>query len=59
MPGLATALALIAPCGTLGGLRTSGAFILIGHVLFTLPFTVGSVLAVLCCPTDERRLLID
>jgi len=47
MPGLATALALIATYGTLGGLRTSWAFILIGHVLFTLPFMVRSVLAVL------------
>lgn len=47
MPGLATALALIATYGTLGGFRTSWAFILIGHVLFTLPFMVRSVLAVL------------
>jgi putative spermidine/putrescine transport system permease protein len=47
MPGLATALALIATYGTLGGLRTSWVFILIGHVLFTLPFMVRSVLAVL------------
>jgi len=47
MPGLATALALIATYGTLGHFRTSWAFILIGHVLFTLPFMVRSVLAVL------------
>ncbi len=47
MPGLATALALIATYGTLGHFRTSWVFILIGHVLFTLPFMVRSVLAVL------------
>lgn len=47
MPGLATALALIATYGALGGFRTSWAFILVGHVLFTLPFMVRSVLAVL------------
>jgi putative spermidine/putrescine transport system permease protein len=47
MPGLATALALIATYGALRGLRTSSVFILIGHVLFTLPFMVRSVLAVL------------
>lgn len=47
MPGLATALALIATYGSLGGFRTSWTFILVGHVLFTLPFMVRSVLAVL------------
>lgn len=47
VPGLATALALIVTYGSLSGLRTSAAFILIGHVLFTLPFMVRAVLAVL------------
>ena len=47
VPGLATALALIATYGSWGGFRTSWAFILVGHVLFTLPFMVRSVLAVL------------
>ncbi len=47
IPGLATALALISAYGTWSGLRTSSLFILIGHVLFTLPFMVRSVLAVL------------
>jgi putative spermidine/putrescine transport system permease protein len=47
VPGLATALALIVTYGGVSGLRTSAAFILIGHVLFTLPFMVRSVLAVL------------
>lgn len=47
IPGLATALALIVAYGGLSGFRTSWAFILVGHVLFTLPFMVRSVLAVL------------
>lgn len=47
VPGLATALALIVTYGSLAGFRTSWAFILVGHVLFTLPFMVRSVLAVL------------
>jgi len=47
VPGLATALALIVMYGGAGGFRTSWQFILVGHVLFTLPFMVRSVLAVL------------
>jgi putative spermidine/putrescine transport system permease protein len=47
VPGLATALALIVAYGTWGGFRTSWTFILVGHVLFTLPFMVRSVLAVM------------
>ncbi len=47
IPGLATALALIVTYGGLHGFRTSPAFILVGHVLFTLPFMVRSVVAVL------------
>lgn len=47
IPGLATALALISAYGTWSGLRTSSLFILIGHALFTLPFMVRAVLAVL------------
>ena len=47
VPGLATALALIVTYGSLSGFRTSSVFILVGHVLFTLPFMVRSVLAVL------------
>jgi putative spermidine/putrescine transport system permease protein len=47
VPGLATALALIVTYGGFGDLRRSWGFILIGHVLFTLPFMVRSVLAVL------------
>jgi putative spermidine/putrescine transport system permease protein len=47
VPGLATALALILFYGTLQGFRTSWTFILVGHVLFTLPFMVRSVVAVM------------
>ena len=47
MPGLATALALIVTYGGWGDFRRSWLFILVGHVLFTLPFMVRSVLAVL------------
>ena len=47
VPGLATALALIITYGELRGFRASWAFILVGHVLFTLPFMVRSVLAVM------------
>lgn len=47
LPGLATALALIVAWGAVGSFRQSSAFILVGHVLFTLPFMVRSVLAVI------------
>lgn len=47
VPGLATALAMIAAFGGWGGLRTSWVFILIGHVLFTLPFMLRAVMAVM------------
>ena len=40
VPGLALALALIQLYGTLSGFRTSWTFILVGHVLYTLPFMV-------------------
>ena len=47
VPGLATALALIVTYGGWGDFRRGWLFILVGHVLFTLPFMVRSVLAVL------------
>lgn len=47
IPGLATALALIVTYGDVGDFRSSWLFILVGHVLFTLPFMLRSVLAVL------------
>ena len=47
IPGLAIALALIITYGGFREFRTSWLFILVGHVLYTLPFMVRSVLAVL------------
>src|SRR3974377_1772009 len=55
VPGLAPALALILYYGELRGFRQSWAFILVGHVLFTLPFMVRSVLAVMSA-IDLRTL---
>ena len=43
VPGLATALALILAYGQISLLRQSFGFILIGHVLFTLPFMVRTL----------------
>lgn len=45
VPGLASALALIVSWGTVSGLRSSSLFIVIGHVLFTLPFMVRATRA--------------
>nr|WP_230533649.1 ABC transporter permease subunit [Microvirga roseola] len=47
IPGLALALALIIAYGGSGDLRGSTAFIVIGHVLYTLPFMLRAVIAVL------------
>ena len=47
VPGLATALGLILLYGGWREFRASWTFILAGHVLFTLPFMVRSVLAVM------------
>lgn len=47
MPGLATGLALVLAYGTFREFRSSWLFILVGHVLFTLPFMARSVAAVL------------
>ncbi len=46
IPGLALALALLQLYGTWQGFRISWWFILVGHVLYTLPFMMRSVLAV-------------
>lgn len=45
VPGLATALALILAYGRLTAFRQSFGFILVGHVVFTLPFMVRTVAA--------------
>ncbi len=47
IPGLALALALILTYGSFGAFRRSTAFIVVGHVLFTLPFMLRAVMAVL------------
>jgi putative spermidine/putrescine transport system permease protein len=47
IPGLALALALILAYGSAPLLRGSSLFIVIGHVLYTLPFMLRAVLAVL------------
>lgn len=47
IPGLAIALALILTYGGVREFRASWLFILVGHVLYTLPFMVRSILAVL------------
>lgn len=46
IPGLALALALLQLYGTWQGFRLSWWFILVGHVLYTLPFMIRAVLAV-------------
>jgi len=55
IPGLAIALALLVTYGGLREFRASWLFILVGHVLYTLPFMVRSVLAVLS--TGDFRTL--
>jgi putative spermidine/putrescine transport system permease protein len=45
VPGLATGLALILAYGTLRDFRQSYSFILVGHMIFTLPFLVRTVTA--------------
>lgn len=47
VPGLALALALILTYGHLGAFRQSTLFVVVGHVLFTLPFMMRAVIAVL------------
>lgn len=47
VPGLALALALLQLYGSMQGFRTHWSFILVGHVLYTLPFMVRAVLSVL------------
>src|SRR5437868_15459725 len=46
IPGLAIALALLLTYGCFGDFRRSWLFILAGHVIFTMPFMVRSVMAV-------------
>src|ERR1700754_4867291 len=46
IPGLAIALALLLTYGRFGEFRRSWLFILAGHVVFTMPFMVRSVMAI-------------
>jgi len=47
IPGLALALGLILAYGVFGAFRQSSLFIVVGHVLFTLPFMMRAVMAIL------------
>lgn len=55
LPGLASALALLVVYGGFTAFRMSAAFIVVGHVVFTLPFMVRPVAAV-CSQADLRTL---
>jgi putative spermidine/putrescine transport system permease protein len=55
LPGLASALALLVLYGGITAFRTSAAFIVVGHVVFTLPFMVRAVAAV-AASADLRTL---
>jgi putative spermidine/putrescine transport system permease protein len=55
LPGLASALALLVLYGGITAFRTSAAFIVVGHVVFTLPFMVRAVAAV-ASSADLRTL---
>jgi putative spermidine/putrescine transport system permease protein len=55
IPGLALALALIITYGGLRDFRGSSLFIIVGHVLYTLPFMLRAVMAVLAA-VDWRAL---
>ncbi|HKR42788.1 MAG TPA: ABC transporter permease [Paraburkholderia sp.] len=55
LPGLASALALLVVYGGFSAFRMSAAFIVVGHVVFTLPFMVRPVAAV-CASADLRTL---
>ncbi|AJE97095.2 ABC transporter permease [Pandoraea apista] len=55
LPGLASALALISVYGGMRGFRESLAFIVVGHVIFTLPFMVRAVAA--ACADSRIKLM--
>nr|WP_238812902.1 ABC transporter permease [Paraburkholderia sp. SG-MS1] len=55
LPGLASALALLVTYGGFTRFRMSAAFIVVGHVVFTLPFMVRAVAAV-CASSNLRTL---
>lgn len=55
LPGLASALGILAVYGGFRAFRDSLWFIVVGHVVFTLPFMVRSVAAI-CASMDLRTL---
>lgn len=55
LPGLASALALLVVYGGFTAFRMSAMFIVVGHVVFTLPFMMRPVAAV-CAQADLRTL---
>ena len=55
IPGMAIALGLLLSYGGFGEFRRSWLFILTGHVIFTMPFMVRSVMAVFAT-VDVRTL---
>jgi len=55
IPGLAIALALLLTYGGFSDFRRSWLFILVGHVIFTMPFMVRSVMAIFAT-VDIRTL---
>ncbi|GAB7523620.1 ABC transporter permease subunit [Paraburkholderia sp. 2C] len=55
LPGLASALALLTVYGGFTAFRMSAAFIVVGHVVFTLPFMVRAVAAI-CASAGLRTL---
>jgi putative spermidine/putrescine transport system permease protein len=55
IPGLAIALALLLTYGRFSDFRRSWLFILAGHAIFTLPFMVRSVMAILAA-SDVKTL---
>ena len=55
LPGLASALALLVVYGGFTAFRMSVLFIVVGHVVFTLPFMVRAVVAI-CASADLRTL---
>jgi len=55
IPGMALALGLIIAYGGYGAFRQSSLFIIVGHVLFTLPFMMRAVMAIL--ETIDWRVL--
>ena len=54
IPGLAIALALLLTYSGFSDFRRSWLFIVVGHVVFTLPFMVRSVMAVFALSTSRR-----